>query len=514
MKGSVRPASSEAGFYFLGFVVLAAMLIFAPIMMGGNRPLPVMLLQIGAIVLLFLWLSRPRSPQPLSRPLLFLVGALVALPLLQLLPLPEFASGWLPGRDLYAASSAAVGGTPDSRTWSLIPYITESAFLTLLVPVAVFLVTTATGEVQLTRLVNLFVGLALIQAIIGLAQFGTGSLTVLPGLEGVGVSAAYGTYANPDHLAGLLEMALPVALGLLVASVHAGGPATAHARRQVPLRQRISRMLASGMRFNRVAMHGAAALAILMGLIFSHSRTGVALAMLGILVCALVFSRWAGGQRSSRLVAAFAIIAVALALEIGLTSVFSRFTTKGVTDDLRWSIFAGTIQGIREFFPFGSGFGTFPAIFRRFQPGDVPEFVNHAHNDYLEWLFEGGLPMAIVMLGFLLLYLLRWPKVWPRGDHCAQYDYMRMSAGIGLLMLGLHGALDFNLHIPANAVYFAFLAGVFFHPKPVGKSAHSVHAPAPTRTPAPVFMPGPLAHGPQTPEPAPGAEVRNPFSDP
>ena len=248
----------------------------------------------------------------------------------------------------------------------------------------------------------------------------------------------------------------------------------AHRRAQaesLPSARRISRLFSSGIRFNRVAIYAAAGFAILLGLTFSHSRTGVSLAMLGILVSALIFGRWVGGQRSSRLITAFTVIGVALALEIGLSSVLSRFTGKGMTDDLRWSIFAGTIQGIREFFPIGSGFGTYPAVFRRFQPGNIPEFVNHAHNDYLEWLFEGGLLAGILMIVFLVLYLLRWRKIWPREEYCPPYNFMRISAGIGLLMMGLHGLVDFNLHIPANAVFFAFLAGVFFHQATPGQGS-------------------------------------------
>lgn len=508
MKGPVRPASDEAGLAFSGIATLAAMLIFAPLIMGGNRPLPLLILEIAATILLCLLLLRPGFNQHLSRPLLILLGALVALPLVQLLPLTELVWNWLPGRSFYGAASSAAGGSPGYRSLSLIPYLTESALLAVLVPVAVFLATVSTSEAQLRQLINLFIGLAVIQAIIGLAQFGTGSMTVLPGLEGEAISAAHGTYPNSDHLAGFLEMALPVALGLLIANIQIGKASPARSTRKIPIRQRVSRLFASGIRFNRVAIYGAAGLAILLGLTFSHSRTGVALAMLGILVSALVFGSRVGGQRSSRLVVAFTVLAVALALEIGLTSVLSRFTGKGMTDDLRWSIYAATVQGIREFFPFGSGFGTYPAVFRRFQPGNIPEFVNHAHNDYLEWLFEGGLAAAVLMMGLLALYLLRWRKIWPREDYCPPYGFMRLSAGIGLLLIGLHGMIDFNLHIPANAVYFAFLAGVFFHKTSPAKPEDSVRAqeirPNPAPKPAPVKIPEP---------PVPATDIRNPFAD-
>ena len=512
MKGLVRPASEEAGLVFSGVAILGAMLIFAPLIMGGNRPLPLLILELAATGLLCVLLLRPSFEKQLSRPLLIALGALVALPLIQLLALPEFVWNWLPGRDFYATASSTVGSTPKYRAVSLIPNATESALLVLLVPVAVFLATVSTSEAQLKQLINLFIGLAVIQAIIGLAQFGTGSMTVLTVLEGEGVSAAHGTYPNSDHLAGLLEMALPVVLGLLIANIQIGSGTPVRSTRKTPIRQRISRLFASDIRFNRVAIYAAAGFAILLGLTFSHSRTGVALAMLGILLCSLVFGRWVGGQRSSRLITVFTVIAIALAFEIGLTSVLSRFTGEGMTDDMRWSIYAATIQGIRDFFPMGSGFGTYPAVFRRFQPGNIPEFVNHAHNDYLEWIFEGGLAAAILMIVFLALYILRWRKIWPREEYCPPYGFMRISAGIGLLMMGLHGLVDFNLHIPANAVFFAFLAGIFFHQATPAKPAHPTRspkvrekaAPRPVPVPVPVTLPEPLA---------PATDIRNPFAD-
>ena len=509
MKGPVRPASDEAGLAFSGVAILGAMLVFAPLIKGGNRPLPLLILELAAIALLFLLLLRPSFGQHLSRPLLVALGVLIALPLIQLLPLPEFLWTLLPGRAVYADALTAVGSAANYRTLSLIPGATESALLVLLVPLAVFLATVSTSQTQLRQLINLFIGLAVLQAIIGLAQFGTGSLTVFwPPAEGK-IGSAYGTYPNYDHFAGFLEMALPLVLALLIAHIDFGNQRSSPGRHHSDnLRKRISRLFASGIRFNTVAIYTGAALAILLGLIFSRSRTAIALTMLCILLCAVIFGSRVGGQRSSRLVTLLTVIGLALALEIGLAPVLTRFADGGLVDHTRLSIFAGTIQGIGEFFPFGSGLGSYPAVFRRFQPGDVALFVNHAHNDYLEWLFEGGLVTAVLMLAFPTLYVLRWRQIWPSGEErWASISFVRIAAGIGLLLMGLHGLIDFNLHIPANAAYFAFLAGIFFHPgagvgfdKP-GIKPESVTSVAKT-SPPPI---------PAAVQPPP--DVRNPFAD-
>ena len=120
------------------------------------------------------------------------------------------------------------------------------------------------------------------------------------------------------------------------------------------------------------------------------------------------------------------------------------------------------MTGLAMFFPFGSGLGSFPEVYRRFQPDDIPKFVNHAHNDYIEYLFEGGLIAAAVIVLFLVLYLRAWPRLL-KLPRWGTLSFMQAGAGLGLLLMALHGLTEYNWHIPANAIYFALMAGVFFH---------------------------------------------------
>ena len=76
---------------------------------------------------------------------------------------------------------------------------------------------------------------------------------------------------------------------------------------------------------------------------------------------------------------------------------------------------------------------------------------------------EGGFIAGILIVLFLWFYIRRWPGVWVKG-YWSTFQFIQVGAGIGVLLMGLHGLTDFNLHIPANAIYFAFLAAVFFYP--------------------------------------------------
>lgn len=521
MNAISRPASQEAGFAFSGASLLAVMLVFAPLIQAGNRPIPLLILELLALILWVQVISQPNFLHHLSRTMLVALAVLLLMPLLHLLPLPASLWTLLPGRDFYAGALASVNIDIGARPLSLIPQMTEFAWLALLAPVAVFVATVGLPDARVKLLAQLFIGIAVFEAIIGLAQFGTGAATILGAPGGLHGGSAIGTYANRDHLAGLLEMALPLGLALLAANLHGGESSSQKVRhhRSPRLRQRLATMFAHEFRFNRAALLGAASLAILLGLVFSRSRTGLALGMLAIFLSTLLFARRIGGGRSTSLISVITALGLMLALEIGLTPVLERFTEQSVGDDGRWSIYAGALAGIGEFFPLGSGIGTFPGVYRRFQTEDIPMFVNHAHNDYLEWLFEGGLIAGALLAVFFLLYLLRWRQVWT-SEAWSQLRFIQVAAGISLLLMGLHGLLDFNLHIPANAIFFAFLAGVFFHretPPAVRKSKPEVSASdhSPERAPQTPrdTRPGDASSAPVTPNVQPPIADHNPFMD-
>jgi hypothetical protein len=65
-------------------------------------------------------------------------------------------------------------------------------------------------------------------------------------------------------------------------------------------------------------------------------------------------------------------------------------------------------------------------------------------------------------LVLLIFYFTRWPAIF-RKKKWDSFLMLQAGAGIGVLMMLLHSLLDFNLHIPANLGYFAFLSAVFFH---------------------------------------------------
>jgi O-antigen ligase len=489
---------------------LGLLLLAAPLHWAAVPPLPRMLLELGALPILALvfwpgahWSANRRPPAGLAAAL-----ALLSLyPLLYLLPLPAGVWAGLPGagREPYAQALALFPG--ESASWraaSAAPAQTEAYWLAFLPPLAVFLGVLHLPEPRRQDLARLAVGMAVLQSLLGLMQYGAARESFLCFGANTCGSSAQGTYYNRDHLAGLLEMLLPLAVGLIGADL---GRAAEPPRYRTSWRNRLGFWISG--RGHAVAALAAGCVAMLLGLVFTRSRSGILITMLGILVCLAVFARRLGSaNRASGVVGTVVVVALGLAVDIGLAPVLGRFSLDDPLRDARWLIYSQAWQGVGQFLPLGSGPGTFPEAFRQFQPAELgKQFVNHAHNDYLEWLFEGGLPGAALAALLLAAYLRQWLGLAGAGRHSA-FRFVQFGAGIGLLLLLLHGLTDFNWHIPANAAYAALLAGIF-----LGRPGHGPARPAadePRGGAEPPPKPGPkpafALDRPKTP-------VQNPFDE-
>ena len=107
----------------------------------------------------------------------------------------------------------------------------------------------------------------------------------------------------------------------------------------------------------------------------------------------------------------------------------------------------------------GTGLGTLVAVYPRYASFYNGLTVDHAHNDYLELLAETGMVGGVCGLAFI--GLLFWRGL--ASLQSARESFARatvagsLAACIGLL---LHSLVDFNLHIPSNALIFLLLSWI------------------------------------------------------
>jgi O-antigen ligase len=439
------------------FGLLAAMLVFAPLIRGGNRPIPLLVLEIAAVTGLaacaWHWLQgapRPRLPATLRWGLAILLLA----PLLQLVPIP--ASWWaaLPGHAPYQ-QALALTGEGGARAASIHPRATEYAWLAMLPCLAAFVLAVSQRRSRVRRLVTVFVAVALAEAIIGIIQLGAGGGSPLYFGITTAAGAAIGTYVNKNHFSALMAMALPMAVALWALAVM---PPTDGSGARLKSHPRHAD--------RRVAIRIAASVAVmllLVALFFSASRGGIGS---GLFVFALATGAlvWRSGPPAARIAfGTVGVITLVFGAYVGLTSVLERFAPERLSFSYenRLAIAAAATRAALDFLPLGSGLGTFADVFRRYQVEGLPGFIDHAHNDYAEAFLELGVA-GIAAIGLLgIAYLGRWVELL-RQRSSRSLGPLQVAAGLGMLAMILHGLVDFNFHIPANALYFSFLAGIFF----------------------------------------------------
>ncbi len=223
---------------------------------------------------------------------------------------------------------------------------------------------------------------------------------------------------------------------------------------------------------------------ILVCLVFTRSRAGLGTGLVALMCTGIVFVRAQaasiGSTRTrfaSYVVTGLVVFAILIALVIGLGPVLEGLSSRALhgSADFRLGIYAATVQAAIEFFPFGSGLSTFADVFPRFQVADIGGFIDYAHNDYLQALMELGVVGLVVIGLFLAAYAMRMFELL-RAEGGRSFTLLQLGAGLGMLPMMLHSLFDFALHMPANAMWFATLAGVVFH-RMIGprEGVHELH---------------------------------------
>lgn len=458
------------------FASLAFLLAFAPLIRGGNRPMALLVLEAVALLALAAWAwGRPARQWRLAIPAsaAWGIGLLVAVPLLQLVPLP--ASWWaaMPGHAPYAQALAFAGEPAGAmRPASMHPRATEYSWLVMWPCLAVFVLTLAQSRSQIRRLAVIFVVIAAAQAILGILQLGADARSPLNLGNPWARGSASGTYVNRNHFAALMAMGLAMAVSLWALELvprygHRHHPGSSHreAPRAVDETRAHPRLADRQLALNIV--HAVGVLLLVVALLFSGSRAGIGAGLFAFSLASLALV-WRPASMPARIAFGSAAAAALLfAIYIGLTPVLERFGPDelAVGYEGRARIAAAAARAGLDFMPFGSGLGTFADVFRRYQVEGLGGFVDHAHNDYAELFLELGVAGIAAAALLLIAYAARWAQIL-RGWPLRSLGYLQVGAGLGMMAMLIHGAFDFNFHIPANALYFSFLAGVFFFTPP------------------------------------------------
>lgn len=381
----------------------------------------------------------PLDPAPFrnSRGLLIGLGLVYLLLLIQLLPMPPDLWMTMPGHRIYS-EIAQQTGTVGWRPWTLSPDLTLNALGALLPATAIGLLTLALdfrGRLVLARII---VGIGCFSAVLGMLQFAGGG-TSLHLFRTTSENSAVGLFANRNHEAALMACSLPLLAAL--ASI------------------RLRREEVRSRHFGLSIVAGAL---LLMGAAVTGSRMGLLLGVLGLgaAVAITMITAPRKSFRPSR--AALAVAAstlgaftLSLLLLLARSGAAERLATDPV-DQTRLAALAPMLKAAHAFFPFGAGFGTFDAVYRRFEPNALLStvYLNQAHNEPMQLAIEGGAPALIL----LLLFLALWARACVRGGRpagSASRRALAMAMAAVTLILMLSSAVDYPLRTPLLSGIFA-----------------------------------------------------------
>jgi O-antigen ligase len=243
----------------------------------------------------------------------------------------------------------------------------------------------------------------------------------------------FGPYANRNHFAGFAELIIPLALVSLILG---------RVRRE------------------RWPVVGLFAVVPVGALLLSASRGGiVSFAVELFLLMLVIFIRKSVGRH---IFGAGAVLLAALLLVswLGASEILQRFSTLQsleATASKRASMRSDTWRIFLDHPVIGTGLGTIQVAFPPYETLYDGKIVNHTHNDYLEALAETGTLGGLCCAWFLAVLII---EGWKRTQNLEKSfpTALQLSGWIACCGLLVHSFVDFNLHIPANALLFFLMA--------------------------------------------------------
>ena len=423
-----------------------ALLLFAIVIGGGGAEAPLAngVLEAGGAILLCLATARHLTGRPLPPtavwPLVFLLAFLLLI-LAQLIPMPPSWWDRLPGREAAASIYALTGDKTVWHSLSLDPEATRRFASALLLPAGLFAAAARTnhdGQIILAR--TIVIG-GLLSVMLAIAQFVLGLPAALFPYGRAGAAVPTGLFANPNHQAQLMLAAI-VMTGVLIRL----GPAPPRRHRR-----------------ERVPFHPAWLLfpVFMAGAIMTQSRAGLIL-LIPALIMAILIS--AGRRGLARF---FGLSGIAVAVLAAMLAILPGGLARGMQIQLELSAggritsLPDVLYTLHQFWPWGSGFGTFVPVFKANENLDLMGdlYLNHAHNDLLELLIEGGLPMAVLLAAALAGMAVR---LWRLATARATSEPVMAMAGFAVIFLAvLHSLVDYPLRMHSLAAVVAIALAFF-----------------------------------------------------
>lgn len=343
-------------------------------------------------------------------------GLVLVAGLVQLMPLPlSLLEPFRP--DVFLPSSPGVSESLERATISLVASRTVQGVIFALVPIYFFLAASKLDPADLVGLIPFYVVGVLCNLAAAVIQYSLSSGVSLS--DFLGYSAMVGMFANVNHFTTVMFSSIPIVLYL-------------------------------GIFMGQRAFSAIAMILIFLVLLASGSMAGI---LIGLFITVVSLASLAWRVR----IGGILVLILTVALAAYSYGAISQIGAQVIDPEYGRRYFAlTTLQAIKENWLLGVGYGAFDMVFPHYEPGEAIRtyFVNHAHNDYVEILLEGGVAGALVLATYGLAVL------W-RAIRTAGYPLQRLAL-LSILMVLMHSTVDYPLRTMAVAVVFAFFNALLF----------------------------------------------------
>ncbi|HWZ45685.1 MAG TPA: O-antigen ligase family protein [Candidatus Saccharimonadales bacterium] len=246
----------------------------------------------------------------------------------------------------------------------------------------------------------------------------------------------FGPYANRDHYAGLMEMLTPL-----------------------PLVFCFDRSIDAW----KKTLFALFSILMAVTIFLSGSRGGMIAFTVEIFFLSVCYAKLAGWRRATVLTLVFLTLVAGSLVWLSTSETLGRMASLRHPLDrelsgMRISILQDGSSMASQHPLIGWGLGAFPVVYPQFRSFYTDLFINEAHNDYLQILIETGIVgLAIVLWFIITLYRHSLGQIFAPESSVSGIRLSLLTGCTGILV---HSAMDFNLHIPANAACFYVLCAL------------------------------------------------------
>ena len=454
-----RLSAPDARFY--AFVAFFVIVFFTG---GGSRDDIQSLLVLRPLAILFcayaLTVKAPEQWKGRMFPL-FITTALLVLMVLQLIPLPPSVWTALPERQIFADIADIAGIEQPWRPLTLSPSKTLNSLFALAVPIAAMMLYLNLDRDYRKRVVPVLILLCAISALWAIFQVIGPARGPLYIYRITNFGTGVGIFANRNHQAVMLASSIAM-LGWYAGSLkpHSKQAALKFSASIATILVFVPLIFITGSRAGLLLMVPALLLALFLvyfGVYYpgAGSRKRRSASSKNSLL---------SGRRMLLAIGIMAISGMAIAsILLSRSLAFDRLFSGGNVEELRWQLLPTLFTMLKDYMPWGSGFGSFEHVYKIYESQELlnPSYLNQAHNDWLQYPIEGGVPALLIAFCAIIWFIRRlWigAKNW-RSSNPAKYSVLMCIAVILFLLAASIG--DYPLRVPAIMAVFAILVCVF-----------------------------------------------------